>query len=54
MFLDDHLILSKSKGFDCNSYLQSKLIYKVLKLCQEYIKEKFNMVYSDMHPPLAI
>jgi hypothetical protein len=50
---DGDLIPSKSKNFDCDSYLQPKSIYKVLKTMQDQVKSKFDIIHYDIHVPLA-
>jgi hypothetical protein len=48
------LIPSKLTNFDCNSCLQSKPIYTILKTLLDQAKLKFDIIHSDMHGTLAI
>jgi hypothetical protein len=54
VFSDGDLIPSKPKNFDCDSCLQSKSTHKVPKTLQDHMKSKFDIIYSDVHGPLAI
>jgi hypothetical protein len=54
MFSDGDLIPSKPKNFECDSCLQSKSTYKVLKTLQDHLKSKFDIIHIDIHGPLAI
>jgi hypothetical protein len=54
MISDGDHILTNSKKFDYDSYLQSKSIHKVPKIFQDYMKSKFDVIHSDMYRPLDI
>jgi hypothetical protein len=54
IFLDGDLKLYKPKDFDCNSYLEYKSTYRILKSLQEHVRENFDIVPNDVHCPLAI
>jgi transposase InsO family protein len=54
VFSDSDRIPSKPKNFDCDFYLQSKSIHKLPKTLQDHVKSKFDIIYSDVHRPLAI
>jgi hypothetical protein len=54
VFSDGDCILSKPKNFDCDSYLQLKSTHRVLKTLQDHVKSKFDIIYSNVHGPLAV